>query len=384
MAEPAPARYLNPRSGATWPVDVALSVAPDDGGFLDLSPGDGLAPDMIRPQAPGLWRYGAAIRLPRPDADVVSLGEGWTPLLPRRWRGTPIAVKCEHMMPTGSFKDRGVSVLLNYLAQTGIGTFLEDTSGNTGSSMASYAAALGLNARIVMPDTAPVAKRIHPRFMGAEVIEVSGGREAAAERVELERRSTFYAGHNWQPFFIEGTKTLAFELWEQRAFAVPDVVVMPVGQGSNLMGCHIGFGELLRRGAIERMPRLFGIQAANCAPYAAAFASAGQRVPEGFAARGTIADGIASERPVRLPNVLAAAHVTGGAIAAVEEDEIVAAWRDAATLGLFVEPTGAVALAGVTRLVALGMIAAGEDIVVVTTGTGLKAIEKASAELGRN
>jgi threonine synthase len=285
------------------------------------------------------------------------------------------------MMPTGSFKDRGVAVLLNYLAQTGITRFLEDTSGNTGSSMASYAAALGLDARIVMPDTAPEAKRIHPRFMGAEVIEVSGGREAAASRIARERETTFYAGHNWQPFFIEGIKTLAFEIWEQMAFSAPDVVVVPVGQGSNLMGCHIGFTELLHRNQIDRMPRLFGVQAHNCAPYAAAFRAPDAQVPANFHADPTIADGIASERPVRLPNVLAAARETGGIVTEVEEALIVRAWRDLARLGLFVEPTGAVALAGTTQLVEQGLIGRNEQVVVVTTGTGLKAVGKAADAL---
>jgi threonine synthase len=374
------ARYRNPRTDETWPIDVALSVSPDDQGYLDLTPGDGLTPDMIDATAIGLWRYAAAIRLPA-VAPIVSLGEGWTPLLERRWRDVPVAIKCEHMMPTGSFKDRGVAVLLNYLAQTGIRRFLEDTSGNTGSSMASYAAALGLEARIVMPDTAPEAKRVHPRFMGAEVIEVAGGREAAASRIALERQTTFYAGHNWQPFFIEGIKTLAFEIWEQSGFEAPDVVVVPVGQGSNLMGCHIGFGELLRRRQIGGMPRLFGVQARNCAPYASAFNAADHHVPADFHARPTIADGIASERPVRLSNVLAAASDTGGIITDVEEEQIVRAWKDVARLGLFVEPTGAVALAGATQLIEQGLIGRGERIVVVTTGTGLKAVAKAADAL---
>lgn len=373
-------RYRNPRTGACWNIDKALSIAPDDQGYLDLTPGDGLTPEMIDTGAMGLWRYAAAIRLPSAEP-IVSLGEGWTPLLERHWRETSIAIKCEHMMPTGSFKDRGVAVLLNYLAQTGITRFLEDTSGNTGSSMASYAAALGLEARIVMPDTAPEAKRVHPRFMGAEVIEVSGGREAAASRIALERQTTFYAGHNWQPFFIEGIKTLAFEIWEQCSFEAPDVVVVPVGQGSNLMGCHIGFGELLRRGQINRVPRLFGVQARNCAPYAAAFNAADHQVPSDFRALATIADGIASERPVRLPNVLAAAAVTGGIITEVEEEQIVRAWKDVARLGLFVEPTGAVALAGTTQLIEQGLIGRNERTVVVTTGTGLKAIAKAAGAL---
>ena len=375
-----PARYLNPRTGATWPTEAALSVAPDDQGYLDLTPGEGLSPTMIEKNAPGLWRYRAAIRLPS-NAPIVSLGEGLTPLLQRSWRDVPVAIKCEQMMPTGSFKDRGVAVLLNYLAQTGIMRFLEDTSGNTGSSMASYAAALRMEARIVMPDSAPEAKRVHPRFMGAEVIEVSGGREAAARRIAIEKQSTFYAGHNWQPYFIEGIKTLAFEIWEQCGFVAPDVVIVPVGQGSNLMGCHIGFGELLRSGQIDKIPRLFGVQASHCAPYALAFAAIDHAVPGDFEAQPTIADGIASEVPVRLPNVIAAATQTGGVITTTSEEHIIAAWQEIAQLGLFVEPTAAVALAGLTQLIDEKLIDRAERIVAVTTGSGLKAVAKAAALL---
>ena len=373
------AEYLNVRTGARWPLRPALSVAPDDGGYVNLTAGDGIARDAIDQARPGLWRYAAAIRLPDVHA-VRSLGEGFTPLLPWRWDGAEIALKCEHLMPSGSFKDRGVAVLLNYLAQAGITAFLEDTSGNTGASMASYAALLGLSATIVMPDSAPLAKRVHPRFMGARVIEVAGGRQAAADRVEQEKRHLFYAGHNWQPFFLEGILTVAFEIWEQLGFAAPDVVITPLGQGSNLMGLRNGFQEQFARGEIDRVPILYGIQAANCAPYAAAL-RAGGAVPAGWSAEPTIADGIATQVPVRLPDVLAAATASGGDLVTVSEAEIVAAWRAAATHGLFVEPTGAVGLAGLSRLLRDDRVRGSDRIVVLTTGTGLKAIERAQAHL---
>ncbi|HXF67182.1 MAG TPA: pyridoxal-phosphate dependent enzyme, partial [Burkholderiales bacterium] len=188
-------------------------------------------------------------------------------------------------------------------------------------------------------------------------------------------REVFYASHNWQPFFIEGVKTLAYELWEQLGFRAPDNVVVPLGYGSNVLGCERGFSELRRRGEIARMPRLFAVQAANCAPFFAAFrAGADGLVPTEI--RQTAAEGIAASRPLRVREVLAAVRDSGGAIVAVSEEEIAAALGTLARKGFYVEPTSAAAAAGLTRLLASGAIGADETTVLVLTGSGLKAPEK--------
>src|SRR3546814_7996634 len=176
-------------------------------------------------------------------------------------------------------------------------------------------------------------------------VPIAGSREDVATAALAAAESGFYAGHNHQPFFLEGTKTLAFELWEQLGFRAPDVVVSPLGQGSNIMGLHIGFGELLAAGRIDRLPRICAVQAANCAPYHAAF-QAGGDAPVATEIRPTIADGIASERPVRLREVMAGLRGPGGTTVAVSEAENLAALARLARSGFFVEPTSAAGAAG--------------------------------------
>lgn len=363
-------RYLS-RSGEAFPVERALWRGPD-GGPLALSPGGGLSRSDIRHDDFSLWRYGAAIRV---DATRrVSLGEGHTPLVPARLAGREVLMKLEFMAPTGSFKDRGMTVLMSYLQQAGVTRILEDSSGNAGASMAAYAAACGMGCRILVPASAPAGKLVQMRAMGVDVVAVPGTRQDVADQALREAEEIFYASHNWQPFFIEGTKTLAFELWEQSGFSVPDTVVVPLGYGSNVLGLRIGFEELLRRGEIDRIPRIFGVQAANCSAFGAAEdAGAGQPVP--FAPKPTVAGGIASQKPVRMPEVLAAMRESGGGLVRVSEGAIAAGLRALLAVGQFVEPTSAAGAAGLMKLQAEGRIASGERVVLVLTGHGLKATQ---------
>lgn len=364
--------YINPRSGALWSSDVPIWCAPDDGGYVNLTPGTGLTQQSIAPGEIGLWRYRNAIRLPR--ADTSTLGEGWTPLVPSDWDGASVLMKCEHMMPSGSFKDRGTAVLFNYLKQCGTTEILEDSSGNAGASYATYAAALELDCRIMVPASAPAGKKTQIAAMGARVEAIEGSREDVAAAALKAAEVTFYASHNWQPFFIEGTKTLAFEIWEQLDFSVPDNIVVPLGYGSNVIGLYLGFLELQVAGEIDRLPRIFGAQAANCAALYAAWQAGGTAVD--FPISATLADGIASEKPVRVAEVMTATRQTGGAIVAADEDEIAASFQQLAGGGLFVEPTSATAGAVLSRLIATGIVAREEATVLVLTGHGLKAVDK--------
>jgi threonine synthase len=272
--------------------------------------------------------------------------------------------------------------MMNYLKQVGVTSVMGDSSGNAGASAATFAAALGLACRIFVPASAPAAKKIQMAAMGAAVTPIEGSRDDVADAALAASKSTFYAGHNHQAFFLEGIKTLAFELWEQLGFKAPDCVIAPLGQGSNIMGSHIGFAELLACGQIDKLPRIYGVQAAHCAPYYAAYCAGGD-TPVPIVAKPTIADGIASATPVRLREVLAAVRQSGGAIVSVEEDEIVAALEKFGRRGLFVEPTSAAAGAGLSQLLDSGAIRPGETVAVILTGTGLKAVEKIGAALGR-
>jgi threonine synthase len=194
-------------------------------------------------------------------------------------------------------------------------------------------------------------------------------------------RDIFYASHNWQPFFAEGTKTLAYELWEQLGFRAPDNVVVPVGYGANVLGCDRGYFELLRNREITRVPRLYGVQAANCAPYHAAYRAGVEHfVPVPVSP--TVAEGIASSKPTRMREVLAPVRASGGEIVAVTEDEIVRALASLAKKGFYVEPTSAAAAAGLSQLIARGVVRRGETTVLVLTGSGLKASETIGRLLG--
>ena len=150
-------------------------------------------------------------------------------MVAREWDGAHVLFKLESQMPTGSFKDRGTAVMLNHLLEVGVGRIHEDSSGNAGSSIATYAAAASLRCRIYVPATAPRGKVVQIAASGAEVRAIAGTRQAVTEAALAATGESFYASHNWHPYFIEGTKTLAYELWEQLGFRVPDNVLVPTG-----------------------------------------------------------------------------------------------------------------------------------------------------------
>lgn len=361
--------YVDPSTGQTYPL-AEPRWRSDSGHYLNLSPGPGLKRADVDTARRSVWRYARALAVGAEHA--VSLGEGWTPLLDGAWHRAPVRFKLEFMMPTGSFKDRGTTVLVSYLKSRGVTDVLEDSSGNAGASLSAYAAAAGMGCRILVPETASYPKIAQIAACGADVVTIKGSRQDVAEAALRQSDQIFYASHNWQPFFVEGTKTLAYEIWEQSGFRAPDNLVVPLGYGSNVLGAERGFDELLRAGEIARRPRLFGVQAARCAPFAAAYREGVEHLVPTLV-QPTMAEGIATPKPTRVAEVLRAVRETGGTVVAVEEGEIVEALRALARLGLYVEPTSAVAAAGLTRLLDAGVIRPQETTVLVLTGSGLKA-----------
>ena len=294
--------YVDPATGATYPLDQPRWRS-DTGGPLMISDLPGIGRDEIRGGVRSLWRYRDA--LPLDITEPVSLGEGMTPLVERRFRGHTAHFKLEWFAPSGSFKDRGASVMISALRQQGVRHLLEDSSGNGGAAIATYAAAAGIRAKILTPASTSPGKTVQMRACGAEVELVPGTRQNTAEEAERQAAQIFYASHNWQPFFLQGTKTLAYELWEDLGFRAPDNILIPTGAGSNVLGCDIGFGELLRRGEIKKLPRLFAVQPDNCAPIHASF-MAGTDALIPVVVKPTVAEGTAIAQPVRLKQVLAA------------------------------------------------------------------------------
>jgi threonine synthase len=316
--------------------------------------------EAVPGRAASLWRYREVIPVADP---VVTMGEGWTPLV--RARDGHLLFKLESLNPTGSFKDRGAAVLLSHLGAQGVPRLVEDSSGNAGAAIAAYGARAGIATAIHVPDATSPGKLAQIAAYGAEVIRVPGPREAVA--LAAQQAPGIYASHCWHPAFFHGTKTLAYELWEQLGWRAPDWVVAPVGHGTLLLGLALGFRELHMTGAIPSLPRLVGVQAAACAP----LAGASLGLPPGVG--DTIAEGIRVREPVRGTEIARAVGESEGRWEVVQEAEIREAWARLGAEGIFAEPTAAVAPAGAWRLRASGVIRPAETVVVPVTGHGLKA-----------
>jgi threonine synthase len=310
-----------------------------------------------------------------PAAEPVSIGEASTGLFPFAWpRGSSseVLLKTEGSLPTGSFKDRGSSFLVGRLRTEGVGGITVDSSGNAGASIAAYGAAAGLRVRVFVPAMASGAKLTQIRAYGAEVVPVEGTRQAVGEAAVAAATDEYvYASHVWSPYFVVGTQTFAFELFEQLGFRAPDAIVCPLGAGTLLLGCYHGFRALVGAGLCERMPALYGIQTVRCAPLARAWTNnAGAGSTD---CSSSIAEGILIASPPRASAVLGAVKETGGAVVAVEEHEIRSAVLDLARGGVYAEPTAAVAAAALDR-VPRESAGGGEPVVVAAvTATGLKA-----------
>nr|WP_090228729.1 pyridoxal-phosphate dependent enzyme [Filomicrobium insigne] len=342
----------------------------DDGHPLSIIELCGLRASEIDVSERSLWRYRKA--LPIPIANPVCLGEGVTPLIQRTWNGRQCHFKLEWFAPTGSFKDRGASVMVSFLRQLGIAAILEDSSGNGGAAIAAYGAAAGMRVKILAPANAQPPKIAQIKAYGAEVQLVEGPREATEAEAIRQSSEVFYASHNWHPFFLQGTKTLGYELWEDLGFHPPDNIIIPTGAGSNVLGCDLAFTELMRADQIHTLPRLFAAQPENCAPIHAHY-QADRHAMDALHFAPTVAEGASIKNPVRLGSVLKAIRRSGGNTVAVSEAQIVAACRGLAAQGLYVEPTSAVAAAAFDLLCRRGEIGPDETTVAVLTGSGLKA-----------
>ena len=373
-----PIEYIDPRSGAIFPLEQPRWCGPGHAPLL-LTPLPGITRSEIDTATRSLWRYRAAF--PMQIDDPITLGEGMTPLIRRHIAGVTVLLKCEWFNPTCSFKDRGASVMLSLLRAQGVRHVLEDSSGNGGAAVSAYAAAGGMAATIMAPASTSPAKTVQMRAHGATVELIPGSRQATADAAIARSSSVFYASHNWHPFFLHGTKTLAYELWEDLGFTPPDNVIVPCGAGSNVLGCGIGFSELLRAGEIDAMPRIFAAQPANCAPIAAAFmAEADDSVPTTISP--TIAEGTAIAQPVRMREVLGTLRETGGGAVTLTEQEIGRATLELARMGVYVEPTSAQAAAAFGKLLETGTITPEQTTVLVMTGSGIKATPRVAELLG--
>ncbi len=354
----------------SWPTDGWACAC---GGPRELIELPSFTSDQIDPRQPSLWRYRAILPV-QPETKLVTLGEGFTPLIRGKWSEMDVYWKLDYLNPSGAFKDRGTTLVISDMMGRGIEQVIDDSSGNAGASLAAYAARAGIHARIYVPEHASQAKQAQIAVYGAELVQVPGPRvEAtrAAERAASEGAA--YASHVWHPLTLIGMATTAWEIWEQLGGQAPDWFVTPVGQGTLLLGAWRGFQALAAAGLIERLPRLVAAQAARCAPLAAAM-TAGLEEPVAFKPQPTIAEGVAIVKPMRSRALLEALRQNRGLTPVATEEEIIQAQAQLARAGIYVEPTSATAVAILPQI--QPHISSGETIVVVLTGSGLKSSPK--------
>jgi threonine synthase len=332
--------------------------------IMNLPPFD---ENAIRGEEWSLWRYGAML----PAVPHVTLGEGMTPLIQVKLPDGLIWAKLENLNPTGSFKDRGTAVLVNYLIEQGVGQVVEDSSGNAGAALAAYTGASGIQARIFVPENAPPNKK-RLIALSAQLVEIDGPRAASTDACYEAARTAVYASHAWSPFFIAGQMTCAWEIWEQMGWRAPDAVICPVGQGGLFLGIARGFASLKAAGLIDHVPRMYAAQAAACDPIVRAWETDADDVTV-VEERETAADGIVVAKSVHSREILQVIRKTGGMAIRLNEKAILTARNLLSKRGLLIEPTSATAIAALPTVRA-HLAGGSSEIVVPLTGNGLKTI----------
>lgn len=366
--------------GEVFPADRPLVVCENCDGLLEVTYdleelSSGVNMEGVTPGSWNLWRYADFLPLSfRPNG----LGEGGTPLIDSGFYGERYGIdlkfKLDSLNPTGSFKDRGTAVSAAKAKEIGQSTVADDSSGNAGSSLAAYGSRLGLETVIYAPKGVPDDKLAQIEAYGARLKEIPGPRDEARRAIERDYKGGgfYYLSHNKNPFFLEGTKTLAFEIYEQLGGKVPDHLLIPVGGGSLHVGAYKGFRELKALGLLEGFPKIHCIQSAACDPLVEAFEN-GADEPSPVNSKETVAGGIHIEDPPRGEKVLEVLRETEGQGLSVPEEKILAARRELSeNEGIYCEPTSAVTLLGLRNLLEGGIIGRDELIVLPITGSGLK------------
>jgi threonine synthase len=342
-----------------------------------------LTPKSLKTREASLWRYREVL----PVADwnnVVSLGEGWTPLLSAARLASDLPVninlyiKDEGQNPTQSFKARGMTTAISMAKEFGVQKVAVPSAGNAASAMAAYAARAGMEAHIFMPSDTPRANVIECRQTGASVTLIDGlitdCGKIVAERKEAE--GWFDVSTLKEPYRVEGKKTMGYELAEQHNWELPDVIIYPTGGGTGLIGMWKAFGEMELMGWIGPIrPRMVTVQSSTCAPIVRAFEK-GERFADEFENASTVASGLRVPKAIGDFLILDAVRDSGGSAVAVTDDELIAAVGEiGAATGIFAAPEGAACLPALKTLIDGGQVSAGETVVLFNTGSGIKYIE---------
>ncbi len=364
------------RCGEHVSAEQPATVCPRDGGSLfaryDLAALRGqVSRDALR--GCSMWRYAPLL----PDAEPVTLGEGFTPMLTSR-EFPNVFIKDEGLNPTGSFKARGMAMAVTMARAYGMKKLAVPSAGNAASALAAYAAAAGIEAHIFMPRDVPRANLVECRSYGAHVTLVDGLISDCA-RVLSERKAAegwFDVSSLKEPFRVEGKKTMGYEVAEQLGWKLPEAIIYPTGGGVGMIGMWKAFAELHELGWIgNSRSKMISVQSTGCAPIVKAL-SEGQRESQSWAHAATVAAGLRVPKAYADYLILDILRESGGTAVAVSDAEIMDAVRDwAKHEGVFAAPEGAAALAACRRLRQSGFLNPSDTVVLFNTGSGLKYLD---------
>jgi len=322
----------------------------------------------IRKQNYSLWRYIDFFPYVK-QSEIISLGEGWTPLVQF---SHGLYFKLDYLNPTGSFKDRGSTMLVSALHKSlkeANGYISEDSSGNAGASVAAYTARASLKAKIYVPENVSGQKFNQSLFYGAEIVQVSGNRNRVTEEAMKSEDGKFYVGHVLHPLFRDGIRTLAYELAEQFDWKLPECIYLPVSAGTLLLGVISGLVHLKDSGVIDNVPKIIACQTRQVSPLHHRFKGLKYVPPKTVS---SVADALISVNPPLLELMNKKLKEVDGDAVIVEEDEIIESFRSLARNGFFVEPSSAVAYAAYKKQLQNRKISVNAKAVILLTGIGLK------------
>jgi threonine synthase len=366
------------RCGEHLPADRPQSICPKDGGVLfvryDLASLKGkLRPENLSGRGASMWRYAEVL----PDAIPVTLGEGFTPLLPSR-EYSNVYIKDEGLNPTGSFKARGMSAAVTMAKCYGLKKLAAPSAGNAGGALAAYAAAADIEAYIFMPKDVPLANRMECDYYGAHVTLVDGLISDCARMVaeRKEKEGWFDVSTLKEPFRVEGKKTMGYEVAEQMNWKLPQAIVYPTGGGVGMIGMWKAFDEMEELGWIgPERPKMITVQAAGCAPIVKAW-EAGKNTSEIWPNASTFAAGLRVPKAYGDYLILDILKKSRGTAVAATDEEILAATRNWASMeGIFAAPEGAASLVAYQKLRASDFLRAEDRVVLFNTGSAYKYLD---------
>lgn len=347
------------------PLDWRCTVC---GGILDFETLPEFSGEKIKIADASMWRYRDWLGLDQ----HVTLGEGMTPLVDTKVNGYKISAKLEYLNPTGSYKDRGTSALINHIAGYDAPEVIDDSSGNAGASLAAFASALGISSRIFVPKDGSEAKKALIKAFGGTLEEIAGAQHNKTLACHKAAETTTYASHAWSPYFLLGQMTAGFEIWEQTLPNFPDAIVTPVGHGALFLGIARAFKLLKSAKLIGELPKMFAVQSDRIDPVVQGYEADAETPPVVNETERTVADGIMVNQPVRGKEILATIRERGGAAFRVDDASIIQARQALAKKGLITEHTSAVTVAALPQIMA--HLEGSARVVCCLTGNGLKKI----------